>query len=228
MNQEQWTIERELCSLTGTSDVRDALIALKMLKSPTDDFQLRSQESWERGGAETYVFRFWVKDPANIEAGYIIKVCVTLDLARGIEGTLSKWIERRNLLAGCGVSVPKLFYSGRGQIIEELIPWHLRDRLSLGNEQVQDMFTSLAEYAGHLSRHGFFPIGAFEDLRSRGSDVVAVDFGSDLGSPGATTGGSSRIFEAMLAIIRKWRISLDPSMISDLRAHFDKVSAMPL
>ncbi len=164
----------------------------------------------------------------NIEAGYIIKTCITLDLARGIEGTLTKWIERRNLLASCGVSVPKLFYSGRGQIIEELIPWHLRERLSLKDARAQKMLKPLAEYAGHLSRYGFFPIGAFEDLRSRGSDVVAVDFGSDLGSPGATAGGSSRIFEAMLTIIRKWRISLDPSMLSDLRESFDKVLALPL
>lgn len=187
MSSDEWTLERELCKLTGSQTEREALFQLKLLPSVSTEYQVRTDVDWERGGEETYIYRFWIRREGQ-ESGYIIKACVTLDLERGIEGTIQEWLSRRNVLMSNDMSVPHLVYAGQGLVIEELIPWSLLDRMRSNPSTITQILPLLVDYTATLSRLGFAPIDGFTDLRTRGSDVVVVDFGEDLGPPHMTEG----------------------------------------
>jgi hypothetical protein len=186
MSSDEWTLERELCKLTGSQTEREALFQLKLLPSVSKEYQVRTDVDWERGGDETYIYRFWIRSEGQ-ESGYIIKACVTLDLERGIEGTILEWVSRRNVLMSNNISVPQLVYAGQGLIIEELIPWSLLDRMRSNPSTITQILPLLVDYAATLSRLGFAPIDGFTDLRTRGSDLVVIDFGEDLGPPYMTS-----------------------------------------
>ena len=189
MSSDEWTLERELCKLTGSQTEREALFQLKLLPSVSSEYQVRTDADWERGGEETYIYRFLDSSREGQENGYIIKACVTLDLERGIEGTIQEWLSRRNLLMSNDMNVPHLVYAGQGLVIEELIPWSLLDRMRSYPSTIPQILPLLVDYTATLSRLGFAPIDGFTDLRTRGSDVVVVDFGEDL-APSHMTDGS--------------------------------------
>ena len=60
MSSDEWTLERELCKLTGSQTEREALFQLKLLPSVSTEYQVRTDVDWERGGEETYIYRFWI------------------------------------------------------------------------------------------------------------------------------------------------------------------------
>ena len=186
MSSDEWTLERELCKLTRAQTEREALFQLKLLPSVSIEYQVRTDDGWERGGEETYIFRFWIQREGQ-ESGYILKACVTLDLERGIEGTIQEWVRRRNVLMSNDISVPHLVYAGQGLVLEELIPWTLLDRMRGNPSTIPQILPLLVDYTATLSRLGFAPIDGFTDLRTRGSDLVVVDFGEDLDPPYMTS-----------------------------------------
>lgn len=200
MSSDQWTLERELCKLTRTQTEREALFQLKLISSISMEYQIRTDVDWERGGEETYIYRFWVRREGQ-ESGYIIKACVTLDLERGVEGTIQEWIQRRNLLVSNDINVPHLVYAGQGLIIEELIPWPLLDRMQNHPTTIPQILPLLVDYAATLSRLGFAAVDGFTDLRTRGSDLVVVDFGEDLGPPHMTAGPNLTLLQSLEATL---------------------------
>ena len=196
MSSDEWTLERELCKLTGSQTESEALFQLKLLPSVSTEYQVRTDVDWERGGEETYIYRFWIRREGQ-ESGYIIKACVTLDLERGIEGTIQEWLSRRNVLMSNDINVPHLVYAGQGLVIEELIPWSLLDRMRSNPSTITQILPLLVDYTATLSKLGFAPIDGFTDLRTRGSDVVVVDFGEDLGPPHMTAGSNLGLLNSL-------------------------------
>jgi hypothetical protein len=205
MSSDEWTLERELCKLTRAQTEREALFELKLLPGISTEYQVRTDVDWVRGGEETYIYRFWISKEGQ-ESGYIIKACVTLDLERGIEGTISEWLSRRNLLMSKDISVPHLVYSGQGLIIEELIQWPLWDRMRSSPSTIAQILPLLVDYTATLSRLGFAPIDGFTDLRTRGSDVVVVDFGEDMGPPHMTEGPNLNLLQSLEETLLRSRI----------------------
>ncbi len=169
----------ELRRLSHRNSLEDAVTSLGLWSGALSPMATLRSTEWVRGGAETYVMTFAIEDGAKIET-FLIKACVPTALGRPLEAVLADWVRRRELLAAAGVAVPRLYYSGEGVLIEEYIPFLLLDRLR--NVELILAF-ELGRTFGVLRRLGFNPINLMGDLRSRGHDVVVVDFGEDLGDP---------------------------------------------
>jgi hypothetical protein len=75
---------------------------------------------------------------------------------------------------------------GHGVFIEEFIAFDLLSVLR-STDTKQSLLMEIVRYAAILQGLGFSAIAPYSDLRSRGHDVVVVDFGSDLGPPGRQT-----------------------------------------
>lgn len=222
MNSNEWTLTGELCRITGTTCEAEALHALTIIPSPLTSYVLRSDSTWRRGGDETFIFRFWVSTKINQERGYIVKACVSLDIVRGIGSIINEWLQRRKILNSQGVSVPLLFYAGQGMIIEEMVPWKLRDYMADNRDEVLALLGPLVDYTACLSSLRFAPVDGFQDLMTHGSDVVVVDFGQDLGPPGVTRSFNLELFDAFLETVLRWQALPDVKLVDPLYRRYLK------
>jgi len=213
---EEWSLELELTQLTGKSTSRDALISIGILKSPNEQFQLvKIDNSWSRGGAETYVYKFGVQRDQEKEERFILKACVSDNIAFGIVETIERWIERRKLISATGIATPKLYVFRSGVLLEEYIPYSVTPEFVAASPFRTELFCKLALVSGILQRLGFAPIGLFEDLRSRGNDVVVTDFGQDLGPPNSeiTSQKPLLLYNQLLNFLRRSKVSISQDIL---------------
>ena len=214
-----WTLQKELCKLAGKEDISQALCHLKLLKSPNERYSLVGDDDWVRGGAETYIYRFWVKHTdVNREQEFIIKACVAYSPASQLNNVLEEWIKRRNLLENNGISAPKLITFGQGIIIEEFIQLPFLDALKANPDKLDSYLYQLTMFVGTLNRLNFAPIEPFSDLRSRGDDLVVVDFGEDLGPQGSKNADSIKLFDKLIAKLNDWDVQLNNNNIAKMRS----------
>ena len=184
-NSTPWSLEKELARLTGVSNLEDALRALHII--PDDvcgPISVQRDQDWKRGGAETYLYRFWISASPTFERGVVLKACTPSFGGAKPEVVLSQWIERRNLIRQCGGITPILYAEGNGIIVEELLPYSLKQAvLAASTAEKSSLLMGVADYFSILLSQGFTPIAPNRDLFSHGLDVVPVDFGQDLGNP---------------------------------------------
>lgn len=232
LNVLMWTIESEICKLASKANIRSALFQLKLLTDEDDRFELREIHEWKRLGAETYIYRFELCRNHIDVRQFILKACVAWSPTLGLESILASWIERRKMLSAEGIATPWLVGWGEGVILEEYIPLTLREQITDIRYQ-QSLLYQLANYAGVLARLGFLSIDAFTDLRSRGSDVVAIDFGEDLGPPHVRdwTQEQDYWFQRLLAISKTWTTNVSDEesrhLWSIYNSHFKTLPPMP-
>lgn len=206
-----------MCGLADRSSFEEALVALGLITKPLRHYSLRIDDNWARGGAETYIYRFWLQEEGRPEQGYIMKACVSFQPGRDVQRVLLDWVERRHLLAENGVSTPILVAHGNGVLVEELVPYLLGHILSDVTVDHRTLLLELAKYIGVLCRLGFSPVDAYSDLRSRGNDVVPVDFGEDLGPPGASSWSPNTFYKAMIDKLVKWRVSVNNARLAEIQ-----------
>jgi hypothetical protein len=205
----EWDLESEISRLTGAHDLYEGLRRLRIIEGPDARPEVIRDPEWVRGGAETYIYRFWIRGEGDHSKGYIIKACAAFSFALSLEGLLESWVSRRLLLSSAGASTPELFACKQGVIIEELIPFSMLEVLRHAVGKNRDhMLYSLASLAAIYSAYGFAPIDGYSDLRSRGSDVVIVDFGQDLGPAGVLPRGDYRVLEHLLTSLLLWEIEV--------------------
>lgn len=214
-----WTLEKELCKLSKSKNLQEALLRLKLIRNITDNVTITEDKEWERAGSETYIYRFWVKN-SEISSGYVIKACVAFSPNFDIQSILQEWINRRQLMAQFGISTPKLITYGEGVVIEELIPYLLKDILVKGKYPSENTLIDLSIYAGFLQKMKFFAINPFDDLRSRDNDVVAVDYGQDLGPPNMSCGISKGYYELMIEKLNEWNVTLDSKLLNKMHSAY--------
>lgn len=215
-----WSLEKELCKLAKTQSFRKALHDLGLIHCLDIPFTIRRDENWVRGGAETYIYRFFIQFQDGTEAGYIIKACVAFSFGTSLDRILDEWISRRILISKNGVSTPHLITYGEGVLVEELIPYRLKDKLVDMKGPSKQILVDLAFLTGTLSRLGFAPIDVFNDLRSRGEDVVMIDFGEDLGPARVVKRPKHTLFHSMMNKLSEWDIMLTKEVIVELRSVF--------
>lgn len=213
MSRTDWTLEAELKSLAGASDLADALSTLGLADPGQDQCHLETTTDWYRSGAETYLLRFSVRASHGEPREYVLKACVGFSPAQPISSVLDEWISRRRLIEAAGVAVPRLIGHGKGLIVEEYIPHALSELLAKTSPD-RGLLLSLAQFAGVLSAYAFQPIGPFVDLRSRGVDVSPVDFGQDLGPPGVGHRDSTRVLDELGAFLRSNSLVLDAACLA--------------
>lgn len=183
--------------MSETTSLDDALLALGLVNQSENAYAVTEVSDWTRSGAETYLYRFNIRTSFNRTSEYVLKACVAYSPGGALEDILDSWISRRGLLSAIGLSTPRMFGRGKGIVLEEYIPHTLSSRLDEKGRILPILLHGLAEYAGVLSGLGFSPVSPFKDLRSRGSDVVVVDFGADLGESNAVEAGGTAIFRAL-------------------------------
>jgi hypothetical protein len=160
----------------------ESLRSLDVVDSEVSSFELVPEGGWMAGGAETYLFRFFVRTSSS-EVRLLLKA-VTAFGGGGVGEIADEWVRRRLVLRGMGVSVPTLYAVQRATLLEEYIPYSLPEAIALSGENETAVRAECVEMAAAVGRAGFRPVSLFYDARSRGSDVVMVDFGSDLGARG--------------------------------------------
>lgn len=180
----EWSVEGELLSLTNTDNLDEALASAAILPSnPGEKVQLHVDQDWWRSGAETYALVFTAAR-GELRRKAIMKSCVTWG-PQSVTATFAQWLRRRLLLLNVGVEVPKLYCHDGATLVEEFIEYEFFP-LASSAESRSSLLYAAGRAAGLISREGFLPLSLL-DWRSRGSDVVVVDFGEDLGGPGPRT-----------------------------------------
>lgn len=175
----EWTLETELCKLSGGRNLEDALHALGIVPISEPLTSVKAVKRWVRGGAETFIFPFSVFTQ-NSEYRLILKACTPTPSAKPIQEILNGWVRKREILTSYGVSTPALFAARDGVILEEFIDMSLLDAFKASNNRYVLMI-KLCDTILVLRQLGYSTAALLYDLRSRGTDVVVVDFGSDLG-----------------------------------------------
>lgn len=133
---------------------------------------------WFRGGNETYCTEF-TQQTGGVFRHLMAKACVKLC---PIEST-AEWLGRRKIVEAIGVQVPELVAQvDRATILEEFIPFTLAQAFARADEDGKaQIHAALDDTAERILDAGFSPL-SFHDVRSRGNDMVIIDFGHDLGS----------------------------------------------
>lgn len=130
-----------------------------------------SNEGWKRTG-ETYTTDFFIGNEH-----LIAKACTKFAPSE----TMDEWLQRRQQLQTLGIKTPELKARQGALIVEEYIPFTLRQAYEIANEATkQKLERQFVEMYGKVIDAGFRP-GSLHDVRSHGDDVVMVDFGEDLG-----------------------------------------------
>ena len=219
-------VESELLRLSGRETVRDALVALALVPKAQPDtvFEIEPHPSgWHRGGAETYELPFCVVPSCGVRMRFRLKACVAVSFTSSLEEILESWLHRRRLLESSGVAVPVLYASGAGEVLEEEVPLSLEEQLAC-REVSRPFLYGLAHLTATLVRLGFEPLDPFRDLRTRGNDVVVVDFGSDLGPPGTQEPSPDRLLQVLFDQLASWKCRL--SAEDQALVRLDVVSAV--
>jgi hypothetical protein len=209
-----WTLEKELCGLSGAATAPEALLRLGLLEAPLPAPRLEEVHGWMRGGAETFIYRFRVLQGEAVR-DVLLKAVVGFSTAKSLTEQGDEWVQRRRLLAQDGICTPRLYHAGRAIVVEEFIPEGLSQFLRSRPGDITRLFDQVIRYAATLERHGFCPISPFHGLRTDGVDVFAVDFGQDLGPPGLSgrRGGRRLLREAI-----KWLGRASSQSIDEARA----------
>ena len=177
-----WRIETELQDMAGADSFDEACVRLGLVTSgAASEYRLVVDSDWHRSGAETYSFVFSLVRE-GVRSSFYLKACTALSFGSSVGTVLDEWVGRRKLVSDAGVSTPCLYGVAKACLLEEAVPYLLAEVLNDSRGECRaDLLRQLAHYSGVLSVNGFVSLDAFSDLRSRGEDLVAIDFGEDLG-----------------------------------------------
>ncbi len=219
-----WTLEAELCDLAHEDDITAALHTLRLIGSAKEPYRIAVTQDWHAGGAETYILTFTVWQ-AGLERQYVMKACTAWAPGQRLGQISDSWLRRRTLLTELGVSTPALIGTGAALLVEEYIPYEFLDALDDANERTRVLLLrALGRTAGLLVRAGFAPLST-HDWRSRGADVVLIDFGQDLGPPGLALGSESGLLAELLNLIDQRNIDLASDEVHAVGAEYESALA---
>lgn len=208
-----WTLEKELCGLTGAPSLHEALCSLGIVETPVPEPVIEEVHDWKRGGGETYIYRFRViQDDA--EQDVLLKAIVAFSISSSLTQLADERVERRRLLQDEGIATPHLYGAERALVVEQFIPQRLSGFLRRGPAQTTHLFDQVFRYAATLEKHGFCPVSPFHGLRTDGTNVFAVDFGQDLGPPGLTSRRGGRLLREAIS----WLAAASKQSIDKRRA----------
>jgi len=151
---------------------------------------------WYRSGAETYGLRFAVVTGSGQRRAWFMKACVAYGGGVPLVDIFAEWLSRRAAVERMGISTPKLYAVGPALLVEEFIPHTLRQALAQAHDR-SGILASVGATAAYLINAGFAPLSA-HDWRSRGNDVVLIDFGQDLGPANFRQGSETGLLSEVL------------------------------
>jgi hypothetical protein len=196
MSASSWTLNAELQNLAGQDDLSDWLRSIRLIGQQDALLRLETTRDWHRSGAETYSLLFAAVTAAGQRHEFFMKACVSYGAGVALKEIFAEWLSRRSLVRELGVGTPRLYATGPALLVEEYITYELSEAVARPGQH-QKLLRSIGATAGLLIRAGFSPISA-HDWRSRGDDVVLVDFGQDLGPAGLSLGSESGLLSEII------------------------------
>lgn len=178
--------------MSGETDLVAAVGALGLLSEAASSIRIHAGSDWRPGGAETYIYTFSVSSPRETRS-FILKAVTAMGPGGSVGAVAAEWLSRRNRLQSLGVSTPQLYAVHRATILEEYVPLSLGEALQLHPAWSEEFKSQCVLLAHRVAEAGFRPVALFHDLRSRGRDVVMIDFGEDLGSAVKQVDGSAAL-----------------------------------
>lgn len=211
-------LEKELLRLSGNNSLEQALasIGISLASTPTAGASFCATK-WRRGGAETFIATFSITESKR-QRTFVIKACTPPPAGIPIDQVLASWSERRLLIQQAGIQVPTLYYLGEGVLIEEFIPYSLGEFLIQSDLSVPAY--QLGRLAGTLAALKFSPTDFLSDLRTRGTDVVMIDFGADLGGRTSVSITSDEYTNRIVRQLSDWGVSLAQQYVQEIRRGF--------
>lgn len=212
----KWSLEGELLKVSEKSNLKDALVSLKIIHRSEENISVKVMKDWHKSGSETYSLLFSVSSN-DMFSELWMKACTPASFGVQIEQVMTKWVRRMgDIEKWNSVFVPKMYLANDGIIIQEHIPHSLLDVVNVKTvKKIGDQCYSLIRC---LSANNFLPTGIWHDLRSRLDDVVLVDFGEDLGEPDFELEGVEVILESFYGFLSSKR-SASASMLMDVLVH---------
>lgn len=131
---------------------------------------------WYRSGAETFMTTAEVEysnSSTTVYSKFVVKALVNFCP----EEQLNSWKKRREFLHKIGIPVSKWIDTYSCSIIE---PYYALDKEAF---IALNFVNELSKIAALLDIHGFFSLKFIDDIRSDGTSLYYIDFGSDLGEP---------------------------------------------
>jgi hypothetical protein len=178
------------------NDIFQCLCSLKIISENEQILDYQELASWERGGDETFIAKASIRlvNPFSVEEERIFIAKAVTALGPSIDTIASTWLKRRSLLQKY-MGVPLLYSYQKGVIYEEFIPYATKDLLMYNRDFC---IRELAKVAYVLDSLGFQPLDIIPNVRGKADKLAWIDFGSDLGEPGAINtdiGFSRKILE---------------------------------
>lgn len=191
---------------------------MQVIKDEGELFEITTLMDWYRGGAETYILHFSIETP-HARRRFVMKACVAYVSGIPLKELFAEWNKRRSRLREFHVATPSVLAMGSALVVEEYIPFTLREAFADPSARLH-LLTSLGWTAGRIVAAGFIPL-SIHDWRSRGRDVVLVDFGQDLGPAGQSVhGDAGGLLGDVLQQLEDWRINLSQSELRSIgRSH---------
>jgi hypothetical protein len=217
-----WSLERELCGLARVRSAGKALWRFGVIADPAIPVVLKEVQKWTRAGAETFVYRFHAVTP-DATHDLLLKAVVGFSTAHSLVEITEEWVARRRLIAGEGISTPRLYCASGAVLLETYIPHKLADFLSQTSGPTDHLLSQVIRLAATLDKHGFNPLSPFHSLRTDGADVFAVDFGQDLGPAAAAPRCDGKLLRQALSWIErscKKRRQLDASRARAIYSYY--------
>ncbi len=211
----------------GLPDMCEALQLAGIVPEHMSLSHITAQHGWTRGGWETYALPFSVhmtdkNGTEKVEQKLLFKACTPLPGPIPLLKVFDSWLARRKLLETRGVSTPKLCKAYKAVVLEEFVEYHLSDAIMRMNDRLP-ILNELGRSVGIVAQLGFRPPGnIISDVRSRGRDVVFIDFGYDLGPSKLPPDEKIvvNIMEETVASLMLWPISFTEAEIDCFRAGF--------
>jgi hypothetical protein len=170
------SIQKEIDLHRGDIPEVQWLTEIALIDTPSTPYSFGLIQDWHRPGSESYILDFEI-NTAEKDTRLIAKACIKM----GPVQTVVEWHNRRQRVASAGIEVPKLYSTHRADYIEEYIPMELKAAYSIADAENRNKIeNSFMDTYKKLVKLGFSVI-SLHDVRSRGDDVVLIDFGSDLG-----------------------------------------------
>lgn len=207
-----WTLESELLAMGRSSEIEEAVENLGLLPTGETLREIQTVSDWHQAGSETFIYRFRILTTAASIAEYLLKAVTAFSPGIEVSELAQEWLSRRLALQKAGVTVPRCHSVLKATFLEEYIPESLATALH-EIERRPTLINGCARFAATLDALGFQPVSPFVDVRVRGTLVIPVDFGSDLGPAGLARTGRRLGLDALLSLCKEWATPVEESLL---------------
>jgi hypothetical protein len=211
-----WSLANELKEASGHTTLHEALSALGLCGESHRGCSITVVDDWHRSGAETYGLVFDLQHSDNTSVRLFLKACVALAPGTSVGEVAQEWLRRREVLVQAAIETPRLYSLHSAVFLEEYIPYTLEEAWRRASRTAQSHLARAFGSAVYRLATTGFSVLSLHDVRSRGKDVVVVDFGFDLGPPARAPSPRADLLELAIRHASEWRGDVEQDPVADV------------